>query len=128
MSSEEIAIRAWAESQGSTHVTTRKKPPTITPPQYALVIDTETAIDATQALNFGSYRFIALNDGKHPVGSCLEEGMFYADDLPQRYPEGFAVLQRYVAEHEADLDVRRHRKPLHLYSRREFIVRRYDHG
>ena len=126
MSSEEIAIRAWAESQGSTHVTTRKKPPTITPPQYALVIDTETAIDATQALNFGSYRFIALNDGKHPVGSCLEEGMFYADDLPQRYPEGFAVLQRYVAEHEADLDVRRHRKPLHLYSRREFIVRRYD--
>ena len=43
-------------------------------------------------------------------GSCLEEGIFYADELPQRYPEGFAVLQQYVADHEADLDVPRYRK------------------
>ena len=69
------------------------KPTLITPPKFALVIDTETTTDATQALNFGSYRFIALAYGKHAPGSCLEEGIFYADELPERYPEGLAVLR-----------------------------------
>jgi hypothetical protein len=107
-------------------VSGRKNQPAITLPTHALVIDTETTIDATQALNFGSYRFIALNDGKHPPGSCLEEGLFYADELADRYPEGLAIVQQYVAGHEADLDVPRYRKTLPLYSRREFVVKRYD--
>ena len=123
---EKIALRAWAEPQGSAHATERKRSVAITPPQFALVIDTETTVDATQALNFGSYRFIALNDGKHPPGSCLEEGIFYADELAGRYPEGLAILQQYVAEHEADLDVPRYRRQLPLYSRREFVVKRFD--
>ena len=123
---EKIALRAWAEPQGSTHAPGRKKQTAITRPKYALVIDTETTIDVTQALNFGSYRFIALDDGKHAPGSCLEEGIFYADELPERYPEGFAILQQYVADNEADLDVPRYRKQLPLYSRREFIVKRFD--
>ena len=124
---EKIALRAWAEPEGSAHATGRKKQSAITRPQYALVIDTETTIDTTQALNFGSYRFIALDDGKHAPGSCLEEGIFYADELPQRYPEGLAILQQYIADNEADLDVPRYRKQLPLYSRHEFVVRRFDH-
>ena len=58
-----------------------------------LVFDTETRTDATQRLTFGSYRFIS--DGR-----CLEEGLFYADDLP---PKDRAVLQRYVRRHRADV-------------------------
>ena len=126
MSHETIALRAWAEPEGSARATGRKKQSAITPPKYALVIDTETTIDATQALNFGSYRFIALDDGKHPPGTCLEEGIFYADELPQRYPEGLAILQQYVADNEADLDVPRYRRQLPLYSRRAFVVKRFD--
>ena len=36
------------------------------------------------------------------------------------------ILQQYVADNEADLDVRRYRKQLPLYSRREFVVKRFD--
>ena len=39
-----------------------------------LVFDCETRTDETQALTFGSYRFLV-------AGRCLEEGLFYADDL-----------------------------------------------
>ena len=119
MSYDDIALRAWAEPEGSAPQPGRKNDPDITPPKFALVIDTETTIDATQALNFGSYRFIALHDGKNRPGACLEEGILYADDLPQRYPDGFAVLQRYASDSKADTDVR-YPRPLRLYSRREF--------
>src|SRR5690242_745163 len=43
-------------------------------PDGMLVFDTETRIDQTQRLTFGSYRFIV-------GGRCLEEGLFYGDDL-----------------------------------------------
>lgn len=121
MSHEEIALRAWAEPEGSAHAARRASQTAETLPKYALVIDTETTIDATQALNFGSYRFIALDDGKHTPGSCLEEGIFYADELATRNAEGLAILEQYVANNEADLDVCRYRKPLKFYSRREFV-------
>ena len=45
-------------------------------PEGMLVFDTETRVDATQKLTFGSYRFIV-------AGQCLEEGVFYGDDLPK---------------------------------------------
>lgn len=120
MSYEEIALRAWAEPVGSA-LSFARSDRRFRLPEYALVIDTETTVDISQALNFGSYRFIALDDGENPPGSCLEEGIFYADELPERYPEGLAVLEGYASEHEADLDVPRYRKPLHLFSRREFV-------
>src|SRR5688572_1904563 len=43
-------------------------------PEAMFVFDTETRIDATQRLTFGSYRFVVS-------GRCLEEGLFYADSL-----------------------------------------------
>ena len=61
-----------------------------------LVFDCETRTDKTQALTFGSYRFLV-------AGRCLEEGLFYADDLAADERE---VLERYAREHRADTDPR----------------------
>jgi hypothetical protein len=54
-----------------------------------LVFDTETTIDATQKLNFGCYWRCRLDGGKY---RCVEEGLFYADDLPAK---GIETLRRY---------------------------------
>jgi hypothetical protein len=61
-----------------------------------LVFDCETRTDKTQALTFGSYRFLVES-------RCLEEGLFYADDLTADERD---VLERYVREHSADTDLR----------------------
>ena len=59
-----------------------------------LVFDCETRTDRAQALKFGSYRFLV-------EGWCLEEGLFYADDLTAGE---LAILERYAREHPADTD------------------------
>ena len=76
-------------------------------PEAMLVFDTETRIDATQRLTFGSYRFIV-------DGVCLEEALFYGDDLPK---EDLDILENYVKTHEADAI----NKKLRLLTRREFV-------
>lgn len=77
------------------------------------VFDTETRTDATQRLTFGSYRFLV--DWR-----CLEEGLFYADDLPR---EDQQILKRYVETHSADVQGNRNR--LLLLTRREFLNKLY---
>jgi hypothetical protein len=72
-----------------------------------LVFDTETRTDSTQRLTFGSYRFIVS-------GKCLEEGLFYADDLPDKDRQ---ILNQYVATHMADAA----KKKLLLVTRRQFL-------
>lgn len=70
-----------------------------------LVFDTETTIDAAQQLNFGSWRFYDTDD---PADwSCLGEGLFHADDLPVRDPDGYAILRQYVRDHTGDVDSNR---------------------
>jgi hypothetical protein len=86
-------------------------------PTAMLVVDTETRTDTTQRLTFGGYRFI--EDGR-----CLEEGLFYGDDLPRAER---AVLQRYVATHPAET------APdgvaaLQLLTRRAFLEKFYQAG
>ncbi len=61
-----------------------------------LVFDCETRTDRAQTLTFGSYRFLV-------AGRCLEEGLFYADDLTA---DEVAILERYAREHSADTDPR----------------------
>lgn len=61
-------------------------------PETMLVFDTETTTDATQKLLFGSYRFFTS-------GECVEEGLFYADDLPKM---DLAILRKYANSHSAD--------------------------
>ena len=83
--------------------------------RYALVFDTETTTDTTQALTFGFYRFCELQpDGDYV---CLEEGAFHADELNER---SLAILRRYARSERAET-VYSCPKRLRLYSRSEFI-------
>ena len=61
-----------------------------------LVFDCESRVDKIQSLTFGSYRFLV--DGR-----CLEEGLFYADDLTARE---LKVLEEYARSHPTDTDPR----------------------
>jgi len=83
-------------------------------PTEMLVFDTETTTDATQRLTFGSYRFFVK-------GRCLEEGLFYGDDLPA---EKLGILRRYVATHPADT-VQDGVRELRLLTRSEFVKELY---
>ena len=85
-----------------------------------LVFDTETTTDPTQRLLFGSYRYYRWTDQLSL--ECVEEGLFYGDDLQERDPAAFEQLRSYAATHHAD--VAKDLDPtLHLRSRREFIDR-----
>jgi hypothetical protein len=70
-------------------------------PREALVIDTETASGPSQRLNFGFWRF--YRDRGAPGTVCIEEGLLYADDLPQRDPGGFAALSRFAETTAAEV-------------------------
>jgi len=83
-------------------------------PEAMLVFDTETRVDAPQRLTFGSYRFVV-------AGRCLEEGLFYGDDLPKRDQ---CVLEKYQASHRADV-VEEGQEQLQLLTRRGFVDKLY---
>src|SRR5579872_2091353 len=84
-------------------------------PDVMLVLDTETRIDATQHLTFGSYRLIFR-------GKCLEEGLFYSDDLPER---DLHVLKKYAATHRANT---KESRKLKLLTRKEFAAKLFSVG
>jgi hypothetical protein len=89
-------------------------------PEYALVFDTETTTDEWQALNFGFYRF-CRHDGNGTY-LCIEEGLFYADELPLNKPETMSFLKHYIASHGAETP-EGYPSKLKLRSRSEFIER-----
>ena len=60
-------------------------------PNSALILDTETRIDPAQELTFGCFRRYEL---KHNNYSCVEEGLFFADDLRRA---DRTVLERYLS-------------------------------
>src|SRR5580698_2067876 len=84
------------------------------PPQ-ALVIDTETRITADQSLTFGVYRLCELIGNEYTL---IQEGIFYADDLPARDRR---VLDKYEAT--AIQDVPSFPPVFPMYSRSEFMRR-----
>ena len=97
---------------------TRKKTHDPKWPEYALVFDCETTIDELQTLIIGAYRFCwAGADGHY---DCIEEGFFYADDLPETDPAGFAILRQFVKEHPAEA-LKGFPNQLRLLSRSEFM-------
>ena len=82
--------------------------------KYVLVLDTETTTDALQKLNFGVYQFCEkATDGKY---RCLEEGIFYADDLSSDQQN---ILRTYVEEQNAKR--LKDELKLRLYERRVFV-------
>jgi hypothetical protein len=111
-----IAVRAH---------TTRADPALKRRPQSArsagrgavLVFDTETTVDQAQALTFGCWRYYR----PHPVLGlvCVEEGLFYADELPDTDPDGFAVLQRVAARAVSAAGIE---MPVRLLSRAEWVT------
>ena len=72
-----LAIRVYPEPRSDVPESTQKKLRYWRRPHRMLVFDTETRTDTAQALTFGSYRY-------YEHGKCLEEGLFYADDLSAR--------------------------------------------
>jgi hypothetical protein len=86
-------------------------------PEYALVFDCETTIDVRQTLTFGMFRFCRLVDKAY---SCIEEGILYADDLPETNPDGLGILKRYISEVPADTADGYSRK-MCLRSRSDFL-------
>jgi len=112
-----IAHRVWAEradAKKTSGVHRRNKTPA---PSGVLVFDTETTTDRTQGLKFGAWRYYRM-DAAGPM--LMDDGLFYADDLPGRDPDGYAELQRYVAQHSTLLGTGRVR-PIRLLSRPEFV-------
>jgi len=79
-----------------------------------LVFDTETRTDATQRLLFGSYRFIVQ-------GECLEEGLFYADDMSGSERR---ILEKYVKIYRPEVSDGGAQQ-LHLLTRHEFVKKLY---
>ena len=75
-----------------------------------VVFDTESRTDATQRLTFGSYRALIR-------GRCLEEGLFYAEDLTAKE---LRTLKRYVRTHKPDTVSDGTRK-LRLLTLRDFL-------
>lgn len=114
-----VARRAWTERDAETREKTRarrKKEPTW--PRAVLVLDTETMTDERQSLTFGVYRYYRWHQDERLV--CIQEGIFYADDLPETDPAGYATLLGYVCSHGASA-TGEGTSTLRLHSRREFL-------
>ena len=87
-----IAVRVYPDLKPSQP---ERKAPQI---DGMLVFDCETRTDRAQTLTFGSYRFLV-------AGRCLEEGLFYADDLTADERERAGTLRARA--------LRRHRSARH---------------
>lgn len=107
-----IAERAWAprktnKKPGLGRISPRRSPRrqvhSVGLPRHALVIDTETTTDETQALLYGCYRYLWRTDAGH--WTTVAEGLIYGDDLPHRDPQSHALLAEYARTHAAHVDL-----------------------
>ncbi len=127
-----IAVRAYARKAKPDHVWTpndedeeKRKPPRR--PPYLLVFDTETKTDLGQGLLMADYRFYVLTwSDAGPALACVEEGLVYADELPQEDPDGYQILRHYAETHLAATVSRpvagvSSRSDLRLRSRSQFV-------
>src|SRR5215207_10640002 len=97
---QQVAVRAWTEtSKPRSPRPSAGKPKSL---RHVLVFDTETAIDETQALLYGCFRYCRIDGG---TITTVAEGLIHADDLPETDPVGYATLQQYAASHKADVDL-----------------------
>jgi hypothetical protein len=88
-------------------------------PRYCLVFDTETTVDPKQKLTFGCYRRCQMEaDGYR----CIEEGLFYADDLRQ---SDVRTLEEYISDKKNAASVEQFpaRLTLRLMNRSSFVSR-----
>lgn len=99
----DTAVRVWTEIPDCGPPHHAQAP--VDRPRFALVLDTETSTDASMRLHFGSYRYFRISWHEAvPLFTCVEEGIFYADDLAECDPEGLDVLRVYAQNARADVD------------------------
>lgn len=120
-----IFLRAHTEAvkKQQKQVQTRSASGTTAPPKWprcVLLIDCETKTDALQALIFGFYRYCRLQENGSYV--CIEEGMFYADDLLELDHTAAAILKDFVKANSAETP-QGYPVQLRLLSRSDFIER-----
>ena len=98
-----VYVRAWTTRKGRKPLS-RKAKTHVPPIELILVLDTETTTDPTQRLLFGSARLYRVYYTSNHVELTLrDEWLFYADDLPERNPDGYQVLKAYSADHHLKL-------------------------
>jgi hypothetical protein len=107
-----IAVRVFPALERSTRTIQKNKIWRL--PRAMFIFDTETRTDASQRLTFGSYRFFVNNE-------LREEGLFYADDLPQRDRR---TLEKYVAVENQRASAAQSAS-LFLLTRRKFLKKFY---
>ncbi|MCH7688321.1 MAG: hypothetical protein IH899_16845, partial [Planctomycetes bacterium] len=110
-----IAVRVYPAPAKAKNTTRSARPWQL--PDAMLVFDTETRTDPAQRLTFGSYRFFV-------EGQCLEEGLFYGDDLPEKDRR---VLERYIAGYSAEVAGEGNHQ-LHLLTRSQFADKFFRYG
>ena len=110
-----IANRVYPEPREAKKRPRSEKPWRL--PPAMLPFDTETRIDASQRLMFGSYRFVV-------AGRCLEEVLIYADDLPKK-DRRTLERYRYTATHSPEA-VGKGSQRMRLLTRAEFVDRLYE--
>ncbi|MGC2208105.1 MAG: hypothetical protein WA724_09705 [Candidatus Dormiibacterota bacterium] len=118
-----LAVRAWAVPIKPDEDEAAPRRSHFTPPlpRELLVLDCETTTDEVQRLTFGWARFLVPIPGSADRYSLsgfevTDEWCFHGDDLPQRDPAGFEVLQRHVGHLGEQAG-----HPVHLLSREEFV-------
>lgn len=119
-----VAVRQWHESASGEVAESHGTParawsdPAPTWPDGVLAFDTETTTDRAQRLTFGWYRYARWQ----PDGTLatVAEGVLYADDLPERDPDGFTSLQASARAQAAETAPVPHRA-VTLLSRRAFL-------
>ena len=100
---QRVALRCWVDYP-RLKPKKRRKPRKRKPIHRILVIDTETTVDETQRLLFGSARYVRLHRTDGVVTAVLqEEWLFHDDDLPTTDPDGYATLSRYASKHNIPL-------------------------
>jgi len=70
-------------------------------PFEALVFDTETLVEPAQRLLFGTWRVYRDPYFGEPGATCVEEGLFHPDDLPETDPDGYARLVEHAEDQPA---------------------------
>ena len=96
-----VAVRAWT-TRAHDKAQRRRRARPVDAIRHILVVDTETSIDAAQRLLFGVYRYARVDAG---VVTTVAEGLIYADELPDRDPDGYRLLREYRATRRADTDL-----------------------
>lgn len=85
-------VRGWTEHEP--YRPAKKRVAQSADYRHFLVFDTETTADKEQRLKFGCFQL--WSQGESGQFHIITEGLFYADDLPETDPEGYAILQEYV--------------------------------